>query len=300
MTKFLQIIIASAMVLGGVAEAHAKDKEVVADQLEQCGAFVRTAPFCNESLEADTRQLQAIQIIPVTLSSETAMEWAKLHREKKRGVSLVETNEKGEKVQTGRPALNAVARVIALPPSGLLDEAMLFQALVSPDMKSVMVFLPAEGDFRGWSIYILSSEGKHALALSGELIKLDGRHRTDGNLEPDVARLPVSQVAGTTLVTRGDGSNVIEDLEATFLDHVLVHDRDGTTRVYSGLRGTFTPSHENGLSVAMAYTNCRTAGQRLVERGNLRADTSVLIAGPIVLAPQLVQNMLAVFRASCR
>lgn len=303
MTKFFSgMLLAFSLIISGVAEVHAKDKQP--DQLEQCGAFVRTAPFCGEAVEADTRQLQALQMRFVALNPERSAEWAKLHREKRRGISYIETGEDGKKAKAGRPVIHAVARVVGVPPSGNTDEAMLFQALLSPEMSNATLLLPAEGNFTGWSMYILSSDGKHALTLAGEIIKLDGRHRDDGNLQPDLSRLPESRLAGTLLVTRGDGTGMIEMLEATFMDHVLVHDRDGSTRVYSGLRGTFTPLEEDGLSVATAYTNCRTAGQRLVEKGNLRIDTATIGAvgatAGLALVPQVFQNLRALFGSSCR
>ncbi len=286
----------------GVTNVHAK--EAIPDQLEQCGAFKNTAPFCGESLEVDTRQLDALQMYPVTLTPQMSAEWAKLHREKRRGIGYVETNEKGEKVKTGRPVIHAVARVIAIPPSGDLNETLLFQALLSPDMANATVLLPAEGNFVGWNIYILSPEGKHALTMSGQVIKLDGRHRTDGNIQPDAARLPESRLPSTLLVRRGDGSQAVETLQATFVDHVVVNDRDGSVRVYSGLKGTFTPLSEDTLSVATAYTNCRTVGQRLVERGNLRVDTGAIAAagatGGLTLIPQVLTNLGAIFGSSCR
>lgn len=273
-------------------------------QLEQCGAFARVAPFCAESFEFDTRELLAIQIIAVTPSAETIEEWAKIHREQRRGVGFTTVNNEGEPVQTGRPVVTAVARVIAVPPSGNMEEAMLYQALVTPDTTSMMILLPAEGDFTGWSMYIIASEGKRAVTLAGQWVRLSGRHRDDGNLTLDLDRLPESRVTATTLVRRGDGSNAIESLQDTFVEHVLVRDRDGGTRVYSGLQYTFLPSSEGGMSVATAYTNCRTAGQRLVERGSLRVDTTAVVSAVatsgLSLVPQAFRNALALIRTSCR
>lgn len=286
-----------------MADAKAQTTPV-SDQLEQCGAFVRIAPFCGESLEVDTRQLQAVQIVSVSLTPRALTEWTKIHQEKKRGIAYTAINDKGEKVSAGRPVINAVVRVIAIPASGNSDEAMLFQGLVSPDLSSVLVLLPAEGNFSGWNIYILSSEGKHALTLAGEFVELGGRHRTDGNLTLDIARLPASRIASTQLVQRGDGSGTVEALEATFLDHKLVRDRDGSTRVYSGLAGTFTPISDDGTSVVAMFSNCRTMGQRLVERANLRADSATIAAAPatfgLSLAPQIYSIGKAIIHRSCR
>lgn len=302
MKKFIIGMLASFTMFLSMADVHAK--EIVADQLELCGASVRTAPWCDEALEGDTRQLQALQIVSISLTPKTGETWRELHLEKKRGITFTEVNDKGERVKTGRPVVPAVARVIAIPPSGNMEEAMLFQGLVSPDMSSVNVFLPADVNFIGWSIYVPSSEGKHALTLHGELVKLGGRHRDDGNLSPDITRLSESRIISTTLVTRGDGSGTIEALEATFVVHKLVHDRDGSFRVYSALPGTLAPISEDGTSVVGMYTNCRTAGQRLLERGNLRVDTAALAGaaatGGLTLVPQALQNVLALFRTSCR
>lgn len=307
MRTFTSALSAMLLVVSAIASAPVSAKEakpVVPDQLELCGAFVRIAPFCGEALEVDTRQLQALQLIYVPLTPAVGERWSKEHREKRRGIGYTTTDERGQTVQTGRPVIAAVARVVAIPPSNNLDEAMLFQALVKPDASGMLVLLPAEGDFSGWSIYIVSSEGKHAVTLDGQMIKLGGRHRARNNLTLDVTRLPASRVTSTALVTRGDGSGWIEAFEATFVDHKLVHDRDGSIRVYSGLPGTFTPLSEGGTSVVAMYTNCRTAGQRLTERGNLRVDsvsvTAAVATGGLTAIPQVAQNFLALFRKSCR
>lgn len=284
------------MIAAGTTAGYAKsEKPIEADQLEQCGAYKKVAPFCAEALEVDTRQLQATQIILVPFTASVAEKWQKMHREKRRGIAYTEVNEQGETVRTGRPVLAAVMRLIAIPPSGNADEAMLFQALVKPDMSGVTAFLPADGDFRGWSLYILSSEGKYALTLSGELFKVSGRHLEDGNLVPDIARLPESRVTSTLLLRRGDGSGAIEALQAAFVDHHIVRDRDGSTRIYSGFAGTFTPISEDGTSVVSMYSNCRTGGQRVLERGTLRFDTMDVMSGGITAAPKVIQNGLALF-----
>lgn len=302
--KKLFLLALAPMIAFSTAEADAKNQKPEPDQLELCGAYMRVAPFCGESLLVDTRQLSAMQIISVPLSPERGEKWAKLHREKRRGISYIETNEKGEKVSTGRPVIPAVMRVIATPPAGTSGKTMLFQALVNPDMTSMSVLLPAGGNFIGWSAYILSSEGKHALTMSGELIKVGKVHRNDGNLSLDLSRLPTSQITNSLFVTRGDGSGAIEALEAAFVDHKLVRDRNGETRVYSGLYGTFTPISPDGTSVVAMYSNCRKAGQRLVEKGNLRIDSTALLSGAatggLTLLPQVIQNLLALRNKSCR
>jgi hypothetical protein len=292
--------LALLMIATGATAGHAKsDESIKADQLEQCGAYKRVAPWCAEALEVDTRQLQDTQIILVPFTAAVAEKWQKMHKEKRRGIAYTEVNEEGETVKTGRPVLAAVMRVIAIPPSGKTDEALLFQALVKPDMSGVTVFLPADGDFQGWNLYVLSSEGKYALTLSGELFKVSGRHLNDGNLAPDTARLPESLVTSTLLLRRGDGSGAIEALEAAFVDHHIVNDRDldGNiirTRVYSGMAGTFTPISEDGTSVVASYSNCRTGGQRVLERGNLRLDTTDLAVG-FTAAPKVIQTGFALF-----
>lgn len=298
MSKIFTAAVAACAFLAFTSQASANQQPA---QLEQCGAFVRVAPWCGEAMRLDTRQLQAMQIVPITLSPSASERWGQLHRERRRGIPFTETNAQGETVQSGRPVITALARVIARSPSG---REVLYQALIAPDMTNVMVLLPAEVNFAGWTMYIIAGEGRNALTLSGQLIELGGRNRTDGHLTLDYPRLPASVVTSTTLVRRGDGTGIIEGFEATFVEHKVIHDRNGRTRVYSGLRYTFTPPSEGEMSVATGFTNCRRVDDRLVERGNLRVDTgtvsSAVATGGLTAIPLVIQNGLAILRRSCR
>lgn len=299
MQKAAYAVITAGLI--SVSPAYAKEqKPAKVDQLELCGAFARTAPWCGEALEGDSSQIEAAQIFTITVRPDQYSEWIKIHQEKRRGITFTKTNDQGHKIRSGRPVINALARVIAVPPDGNMEGAMLFQALLSPDLKTATPLLDARQNYIGWHVYLLSSEGKHALLVDGTMIKLGGRHRTDGNMTLELDKLPQSRVISTTLVSRGDGTGLMEMLESTFIDHKTVHDQNGEIRVYSGLAGTFTPVSEDGNSVVGSYTNCRTAGQRLIERGNLRFDTGMLMTGPIGPAVQLAQNLKAVFTTSCR
>lgn len=286
----------------GVAEVYAKD--VQPEQLELCGAFVRTAPWCDEAIEGDSREIEAFQMYNVSFAVDVPEKWAKLHREKRRGIGFIGVNEEGQKVKAGRPVLHAVARVIAVPPGGTVEDAMLYQALLDPEGKGALILLPAEGDFTGWNMYILSSEGHDAVLINGQLIELGGRHRTDGNILPDFSRLPPSSLPFATLVQRGDGTGLIEALEATFTDHKKVHDSDGSVRIYSGLSRTFTPTAEGEMAMVEMHTNCRKAGQRLEAKANLRLDTANVVGAAatsgLALIPQAFSIMSALVGGSCR
>ena len=266
-------------------------------QLEFCGAEVVAAPWCGESLEVDTRQLQGMQIFPIQLAPSVRAEWIRLHRDR-RGIGFTTVNAEGETVPSGRGVISAVSRAVLLKDGD--PEPWLFQAVVSPDASVMMVLLPSEGNFAGARALIMSSDGRHALTMNGEIVRLGGRHRTDGSLSIDWSRLPESHISATTLIQRGDGTGAIELLEATFTDHSQVNDRDGTIRVYSGLAGTFTPITEGGTTT-VEHTSCQTAGDRLVTRGNLRIDpATAILTGGISLVPQLFQNVLVVFGRGCR
>lgn len=304
---FKQIILGTLLALASAGAANATPAatpEPEVAQLGLCGVFVRTDVYCNESVPVDTRQLQTAQIFIITLAPQAQEQWQRLHRERRRGITYTRVNEQGVQERVGRPAMPVVFRIFMQPPPGSHEEPFLAQGMIHGS--SLVAFLPGEGDFAGWSAFVISTEGERGLTTSGEVIRMGGRHRRDGHFSLDLTRLPSSLVPNTLFVRRGDGSNLVEELETTFSDHVVIRDRDGGTRVYSGLPGTFTPLSEGGTTIVAMFTNCRRADQRLMERGNLRLDSTTaagLLAGPVGLirpAIQIFQNLRALAGGSCR
>ncbi|MCW1888804.1 MAG: hypothetical protein KIH67_004635 [Candidatus Moranbacteria bacterium] len=297
MKRFIPLMALMVISLSASPALAGERKPPEPAQLELCGAQTIAAPWCGESLEVDTRQIQGMQIVSIVLAPSVQAEWIRLHRDR-RGIGFTTVNAEGQTVPSGRGVISAVSRVVLIQDGD--PEPWLFQAVVSPDASVMMLLLPSEGNFVGARAFVISSDGRHALSMNGEIIRLGGRHRTDGNLSIDWSRLSESRIPATTLIRRGDGTGAVELLEATFTDHSLVNDRDGTVRVYSGLAGTFTPITEGGTTT-VEHTSCQTAGDRLVTRGNLRIDpATTVMTGGISLIPQAFQNLLVVLGSGCR
>lgn len=265
--------------------------------MEVCGLHSVNPPWCDEALPANTAQLQAAQlvIIPIADSHERD-EWLKANRDK-RGIGYTVTNPEGQMEMTGRSAVKAVFRAYLYPPTGSEGEPMLFPAVAAADGSSVTILLPSRGDYRGWTAYVLSPRGDWGLTLSGQVYKIRGGDRKHGRLLTRIPREMTSSIITETIsVRRGDGSGVIEALEATFTDRVMFADG----RHFSGLPGTFTALDQHGSSIAVNFTREDTVGDRMVSCGNLRIDpVTGVVTGGISLIPQGVSLLITALRSRC-
>ncbi len=300
MRTFTSALSAMLLVVSAIASAPVSAKEakpVQPAQLEVCGLRSVNAPWCDEALPVNTAQLQAAQlvIIPIADAKERE-EWLRANRDK-RGIGYAVTNSEGKVEMTGRSTVKAVFRAYLYPPAGSEGEPMLFPAVAAVDGSSVTILLPSRGDYRGWTAYILSPRGDWGLALSGQVYKIRGGDRKKGRLLNKIPKeLATSQITETISVRRGDGTGVIEALEATFTDRVVFTDG----RHFSGLPGTFTALDQYGSSVAVNFTREDTVGDRMVSCGNLRLDpVTGVVTGGLSLIPQGVGLLITALKSRC-
>ena len=288
----------AATLLLNAAPVLAKEaKPVEPAEMEVCGLHSVNPPWCDEALPINTAQLRAAQvvIIPITDPHERD-EWLRANRDK-RGIGFTTTNAEGQTEMSGRSAVKAVFRAYLYPPAGSEGQPMLFPAVAAADGSSVSILLPSRGDYRGWTAFILSPRGDWGLALSGQVYKIRGGDRKKGRLLDRIPREFVgSQITETISVQRGDGTGVIEALEATFTDRVVFTDG----RHFSGLPGTFTALDGYGSSIAINFTREDSVGDRMVSCGNLRIDpVTGAITGGLSLIPQGIGLLITALKSRC-
>ncbi len=293
--KWKYAALAALAIVTGITPVAAKSQEAARPaQLEVCGLRSVNAPWCDEALAGNTAQLQSAQIVSVSITGRNQERWLRANRDK-RGVGWTQDNAEGEPETAGRSVIKAVYRVYLYPPSGQ-GEPLLGQAVAAADGSALTLLLPANGNYVGWTAFVLSPRGDKALDMSGVVHDLSRRERRDGRLLTSIPReLQGSRITSTTLVRRGDGSNAIEALEATFTDRVRFADG----RRFSGLPGTFRPISEGGTTV-LAFTREDTVGDRLVTCGNLRIDpATAVITGGVSLIPQGIQLLFTSLKSRC-
>lgn len=284
-------ILAALLAVSGIAQpVMAEEATPQAAEMEIRGLRPVEAPWQNESLSLDTRLVQALQIIQVPLSAETRTEWARINRDK-RGIVMVVTGEDGKPRLAGRSVMKITYRALLWMPDG---GEVVTEAVMAPSGETITVLLPPNVDLSGVHVAILSSRGDYALTLSGELLKLKKKERGTRLAEQMPERFNTSVITSSYLVTRGDGSRLIEDLEAIFSEHAVLN---GTFH-YSGLPGTFLSSdQERYPSVAALYTREDTVGDRLVTCGNGRIDPLLFTGIGAVL--NLGSNLIVALRSHC-
>lgn len=293
MRKGIIVSILLALVSSQVSAKEMKPVEPA--QLEHCGLRSVNAPWCDEALPLNTAQLQGAQVVVIPITTDRD-KWLRANRDK-RGIGFTRTGADGKMEMTGRSAIKAVFRTYLYPPNASEGEPLLAPAVAAADGSSVSILLPSRGDFRGWTAFILSPRGDRGLTLSGEVHDISRGNRREGRLLSAIPdQLASSRITETISVARGDGTGVIEALEATFTDRVRFTDG----RRFSGLPGTFTALSEHGSTIAVNFTREDTIGDRMVSCGNLRIDpvTGVMTAG-FSLIPQGVQLFVTALKKRC-
>ncbi len=285
-------ILAVVLTVSGIFSqpVMAKEEAPKAADMEIRGLRPVEAPWQNEALSLDTRLVQSLQIIQIPLSVEARREWVKVNRDT-RGMVMVVDGEDGKPRLAGRSVMKITYRGLLWMPDG---GEVVTEAVMAPSGESITLLLPPNVDLSGVHAAILSSRGDYALTLSGELLKLKKNERGTRLADQMPVGFNTSVITSSYLVTRGDGSRLIEDLEAIFSEHAVLN---GIFR-YSGLPGTFLSSNQDRYpSVAALYTREDTVGDRLVTCGNGRIDPLLFTGiGAILFGGT---NLLVALRSHC-